>query len=100
MPTLIPLLGRSVVVKAGELPRSMQFLTRRLRDNRVAIQWKRQMRHEKKGVKRRRLSSERWRRRFADEVHLFPFPGTQHYLTVFQIRRKIMLVRSIQRRGH
>lgn len=26
------------------------------------------MRHEKKGVKRRRLSSDRWRRRFADEV--------------------------------
>lgn len=26
------------------------------------------MRHEKKGVKRRRLNSERWRRRFSDEV--------------------------------
>ena len=26
------------------------------------------MRHEKKGVKRRRLESERWRRRFADHV--------------------------------
>lgn len=46
----------------------MQMLTRRLRENRVAVQWKRQMRHEKKGVKRRRLVSERWRRRFADEV--------------------------------
>ena len=40
----------------------------RLRENGVIRTWRYQMRHEKKGVKRRRLNSERWRRRFSDEV--------------------------------
>jgi len=74
--------GRSVPVKHGDISRAMNSLSTRLRANRVQKTWKYQMRHEKKGVKRRRLKSERWRRRFADEI-----------------RRKIELVRSIQRRG-
>lgn len=49
----------------------MRFLAVRLRENDVRNTWKYQMRHEKKGVKRRRLSSERWRRRFSDEVSAY-----------------------------
>lgn len=36
--------------------------------NKVKAQLRRAERHEKKGEKRRRLSSERWRRQFAHEV--------------------------------
>jgi hypothetical protein len=65
-------LGRSVPVKNGHIYRSLKSLANRLQTNKVYQTWKYQMRHEKKGVKRRRLRSQRWRRRFADEVcHLF-----------------------------
>lgn len=37
-------------------------------ENRVHAERVRNLRHEKKGYKRRRLVSERWRRRFAHEV--------------------------------
>lgn len=60
--------GRSVPVRNGDISRAMASLSLRLRANKVVKTWKYQMRHEKKGVKRRRLKSERWRRRFADEV--------------------------------
>jgi len=61
-------LGRSVVVKSDNLTGAIKSLTNRLKANKVLQTWKYQMRHEKKGVKRRRLESQRWRRRFADEV--------------------------------
>jgi len=81
-PPLDAYAGRSVPVKNGHIYRSLKSLANRLQTNKVYQTWKYQMRHEKKGVKRRRLRSQRWRRRFADEI-----------------RRKIVLVRSIQRRG-
>lgn len=42
--------------------------------NRVKYELRLAERHEKKGAKRRRLKSERWRIRFADEVRLFFLP--------------------------
>ncbi|KIM87048.1 hypothetical protein PILCRDRAFT_4277 [Piloderma croceum F 1598] len=74
--------GRSVIVHPDKITLALKALSNRLRGNKVLQTWKYQMRHEKKGVKRRRLVSQRWRRRFAHEV-----------------RRKIVLVQSIQRRG-
>ena len=43
-------------------------LTNILQRNKVRPQLRLAERHEKKGEKRRRLSSERWRKRFAHEV--------------------------------
>lgn len=43
-------------------------LSRILRENHVRRELRLQARHEKSGVKRRRLRSERWRKRFAHEV--------------------------------
>jgi small subunit ribosomal protein MRP21 len=43
-------------------------LESRIRRNKVRQDYMANMRHEKKGVKRRRLESERWKRRFADHV--------------------------------
>lgn len=63
--------GRSIPVIGGNVSKAMSGLALRLKLNNVAGTWRYQMRHEKKGVKRRRLSSERWRRRFSDEVRLF-----------------------------
>ncbi|KIM65233.1 hypothetical protein SCLCIDRAFT_113130 [Scleroderma citrinum Foug A] len=57
-------------------------LSRRLHKNSVYREWKLSNRHEKRGIKRSRLRSERWRKRFADEV-----------------RRKVQLVSTIRRRG-
>jgi small subunit ribosomal protein MRP21 len=39
-----------------------------MKQNNVFREVRMQERHEKKGYKRRRLASERWRRRFAHEV--------------------------------
>lgn len=91
-------LGRSVRVK-NNVAGSIRLLSRILQENRVLRTWKYQMRHEKKGVKRRRLKSQRWRRRFAHEV-CFSHPARDNmHLTNPQVRKKIVLVRSIQRRG-
>ncbi|KAG0707790.1 hypothetical protein DFH29DRAFT_598061 [Suillus ampliporus] len=73
--------GRRVFV-TGDLGEAFRRLQTRLRRNRVMQEVSRQRRHEKKGVKRRRLSSERWRRMFANEV-----------------RKKVQLVSTIRRRG-
>lgn len=43
-----------------------------IRNNNVPREAKLQTRHEKKGYKRRRIESERWRRRFAHEVRSVP----------------------------
>ncbi|KAI6036604.1 hypothetical protein BKA83DRAFT_670238 [Pisolithus microcarpus] len=56
-------------------------LSRRLQKNSVFREWKLAVRHEKRGIKRSRLRSERWRKRFADEV-----------------RKKVQLVSTIRRR--
>ncbi|KAG1853699.1 hypothetical protein DFJ58DRAFT_841551 [Suillus subalutaceus] len=66
-PPADPYTGRRVFVN-GDLGEAFRRLQTRLRRNRVMQEVSRQRRHEKKGVKRRRLSSERWRRMFANEV--------------------------------
>jgi ribosomal protein S21 len=60
--------GRSVEVKNGNVAEALNTLQYTLRRNRVVTELRLTARHEKKGYKRRRLSSERWRRRFAHEV--------------------------------
>jgi small subunit ribosomal protein MRP21 len=60
--------GRSVLVMNGNVADAYQKLNSILGRNKVRAQLRRAERHEKKGEKRRRLSSERWRRQFAHEV--------------------------------
>jgi len=78
--------GRSVAVKKDltdtSVANACAVLAFRIRKNKVRQDYTANMRHEKKGVKRRRLESERWRRRFADHV-----------------RQKVQLVKEIRRRG-
>ena len=64
--------GRSIEVKNGNVAEALNRLQYTLGRNRVARELKLTARHEKKGYKRRRLSSERWRRRFAHEVIVSP----------------------------
>ncbi|OCH95514.1 hypothetical protein OBBRIDRAFT_535832 [Obba rivulosa] len=75
--------GRSVRVTfrdgAASALHRLQILLRR---NQVIAEYRSQERHEKKGEKRRRLESVRWRRRFAHEV-----------------RKKVQLVNEIRARG-
>lgn len=59
-------------------------------------------RHEKKGYKRRRLESERWRRRFAHEVCSDPFLRARYDCEGFvfvQVRKKVQIVNEIRARG-
>lgn len=60
-------LGRTVTVK-DDLAMAYKSLDIILSRNKVRQTLRMEERHEKKGVKRRRLSSQRWRKRFADEV--------------------------------
>ena len=60
--------GRSFDVKNGDVADALNKLQYTLRRNKVSSELRLAARHEKKGYKRRRLSSERWRRRFAHEV--------------------------------
>ncbi|KAH9966646.1 hypothetical protein BC827DRAFT_685897 [Russula dissimulans] len=77
-----PYAGRSVEVKNGNVAEALNKLQYTLQRNRVFSELRLTARHEKKGYKRRRLSSERWRRRFAHEV-----------------RKKVQLVNKIRARG-
>ncbi|KAH9079389.1 hypothetical protein EDB83DRAFT_2342343 [Lactarius deliciosus] len=77
-----PYAGRSFEVKNGNVAEALNQLQYTLRRNRVSRELRLAARHEKKGYKRRRLSSERWRRRFAHEV-----------------RKKVQLVNKIRARG-
>ncbi|KAE9387500.1 hypothetical protein BT96DRAFT_927595 [Gymnopus androsaceus JB14] len=77
-----PYIGRSVKVVDGNLAEAFRKLDYILFRNRVRKQLKLAERHEKKGVKRRRLESERWRRLFAHEV-----------------RKNVQLVTKIRKRG-
>lgn len=58
--------GRRLVVRNGDLQNTFHQLNLRLRQNHVAKEIALTVRHEKKGDKRARLRSERWRKRFAD----------------------------------
>ncbi|KAG6333130.1 hypothetical protein ID866_5957 [Astraeus odoratus] len=73
--------GRRIPVTT-DLRSTFLRLSKRLHKNSVYKEWKLSARHEKRGIKRSRLRSERWRKRFADEV-----------------RRKVQLVSTIRRRG-
>ncbi|KAF5381002.1 hypothetical protein D9615_003931 [Tricholomella constricta] len=74
--------GRSVKVLGGNVADAYARLHSILQRNKVRAQLRRAERHEKKGEKRRRLESERWRRQFAHEV-----------------RKKVQLVTKIRNRG-
>ncbi|KAJ3987308.1 hypothetical protein F5890DRAFT_811007 [Lentinula detonsa] len=77
-----PYIGRSAKVVDGDLADAFKRLDMILARNKVRKQLKLAERHEKKGPKRRRLESERWRRLFAHEV-----------------RKNVQLVTKIRRRG-
>ncbi|KAJ8078753.1 hypothetical protein PM082_013036 [Marasmius tenuissimus] len=77
-----PYHGRSVRVVDGDVATAFQRLASTLSRNKVTQQLRMSERHEKKGVKRRRLQSERWRRLFAHEV-----------------RKNVQLVTKIRNRG-
>lgn len=74
--------GRSVEVRNGNVGEALAQLQTILQRNRVQAEIRATSRHEKKGEKRRRLRSQRWRRRFAHEV-----------------RKKVQLVNEIRARG-
>ncbi|KAF8136335.1 hypothetical protein EV363DRAFT_1157706 [Boletus edulis] len=77
--------GRRIAVRNGNLQGAFQQLNLRLRHNHVAKEIALTVRHEKKGDKRARLRSERWRKRFADAACTDP--------------KKVQLVSTIRRRG-
>lgn len=64
-------LGRSVEVRESEFNVALTKLKNIVSRNRVRREAQDQRRHEKKGYKRRRLASVRWRKRFAYEVCMF-----------------------------
>ncbi|KAF8350728.1 hypothetical protein F5887DRAFT_1069706 [Amanita rubescens] len=76
-----PYSGRSVSA-SRDLASAFRKLDSILSRNKVRAQALQSERHEQKGAKRRRLSSERWRKRFAHEV-----------------RMKVQLVQKIRMRG-
>lgn len=73
--------GRTVEVR-NSLATAYNTLRSVISKNNIIAELRQQQRHEKKGYKRRRLRSERWRRLFAS-----------------QVREKVRLVQSIVRRG-
>ncbi|KAF9264703.1 hypothetical protein L218DRAFT_841622, partial [Marasmius fiardii PR-910] len=77
-----PYHGRSLKVVDGDVQEAFRRLNTVLSRNKVVKQLRMTERHEKKGVKRRRLESERWRRLFAHEV-----------------RKNVQLVTKIRNRG-
>lgn len=64
-------LGRSVMVRDGDTGTAYNRLRSILSRNNILREANMAKRHEKRGVKRRRLASERWRRVFANEVPSF-----------------------------
>ncbi|XP_006458148.1 hypothetical protein AGABI2DRAFT_64440 [Agaricus bisporus var. bisporus H97] len=81
LPMVNPYSGRSITVR-GDLGESLRQLDSVLSRNKVKLQLRMTERHEKKGYKRRRLESERWRKQFANEV-----------------RKKVQLVMKMRDRG-
>jgi ribosomal protein S21 len=95
------LTGRSVAVTGRDtVANAYRKLSSVISRNNVRKELRMGERHEKKGPKRRRLSSERWRRRFAHEVrlviHVFIFAALTPCL---QVRKKVQLVQAIRARG-
>ena len=80
------------------LGRAISALQKRLNMNDVKREYFRHLRHEDKGVKRRRLSSERWRRRFAHEVCPCTIWIVIVLLKRLQVRMKVKLVQEIRAR--
>ncbi|KAF9451050.1 hypothetical protein P691DRAFT_757636 [Macrolepiota fuliginosa MF-IS2] len=80
-PMLNPYSGRTIPVRR-EVGESLRALDGVLSRNKVKLQLRMTERHEKKGAKRRRLASERWRNQFANEV-----------------RKKVQLVMKMRDRG-
>lgn len=94
------LAGRSVPVFKGDVATALRQLKAILASNNVRSQNVRDERHEKKGEKRNRLKSLRWRRRFAHEVRLSPMtPRTFNVFTPWQVRKRVQLVNEIRARG-
>lgn len=81
-PPHTPFTGRSVMVRDGDTGTAYNRLRSILSRNNILREANMAKRHEKRGVKRRRLASERWRRVFANEV-----------------RKKVQLVSDIQHRN-
>ncbi|KAK7054920.1 hypothetical protein VNI00_003383 [Paramarasmius palmivorus] len=77
-----PYVGRSVRVVDGNITDAFQRLDRILNRNAVRGTWRADERHERKGEKRRRLKSTRWRKVFAHHV-----------------RKSVQLVTKIRTRG-
>lgn len=67
-PNLNSLSGRSIRVKEGHFAEAVRDLERVLSRNQVRATLRNTERHEKKGVKRRRIHSEQWRKHFAHQV--------------------------------
>ncbi|KAG9017201.1 hypothetical protein FRB90_001370 [Tulasnella sp. 427] len=67
-PPPTPYTGRSVAVKLENFAGAYRDLNTILRDNSVRMTIRRQERHEKKGVKRRRIASQTHRRKFGQLV--------------------------------
>lgn len=96
--------GRRESVLGGNVASAYRKLQTRLTRNQIKKTLRLQIRYEKPTVARRRIQSERHRRRFAMLVRSFLFPlsyGITHsfYLALFQInqvREKVQLVQSLQ----
>lgn len=91
--------GRSITVR-GDLGESLRQLDSVLSRNKVKLQLRMTERHEKKGYKRRRLESERWRKQFANEVtrSVLGCNGSAKWF-VSQVRKKVQLVMKMRDRG-
>lgn len=67
--------GRSIKVTDGNVAEAYKKLETILGRNKVRAQLRLAERHEKKGAKRRRLSSERWRKQFSHEASFTTVPN-------------------------
>ena len=83
----------------GDLQSALVRLKGILTVNAVRASHVRDERHEKKGEKRNRLKSLRWRRRFAHEVRPKRPTSVPGVLTLAQVRKKVLLVKQIRARG-
>ncbi|KAF7363422.1 hypothetical protein MSAN_00997900 [Mycena sanguinolenta] len=81
-PIADPYSGRCVQVVSGKFAEAVRDFERILARNSVRSTNRAAERHEKKGVKRRRIRSQQWRKHFAN-----------------QVRKNVQLVHKIRRRG-
>lgn len=61
---MVPRTGRTQHVKGGDLARAFQLLSSDITRNQVAREASKQRFHERPGLKRKRVASERWQRKF------------------------------------